>query len=54
MATCLECDGSVGIPADTKAGEIVECGECQVELEVLTVDPVTVVLAPEIEEDWGE
>jgi len=35
-------------------GEIVECGECASELEILTLDPIRAALAPEIEEDWGE
>lgn len=51
---CLECDAAVETPADIKVCEIIECGDCNVELEVLTADPVTVVLAPEVEEDWGE
>jgi alpha-aminoadipate carrier protein LysW len=36
------------------ANEIVECSACGVELEVISIDPVAVALAPEEEEDWGE
>jgi alpha-aminoadipate carrier protein LysW len=35
-------------------GEIVVCPDCGVELEVRSVAPVIVELAPEVEEDWGE
>jgi alpha-aminoadipate carrier protein LysW len=35
-------------------GEIVECPECGAELEVVNNNPVTLALAPEVEEDWGE
>ncbi len=35
-------------------GEIIECPECGMELEVIEVDPLTLELAPEVEEDWGE
>jgi alpha-aminoadipate carrier protein LysW len=37
-----------------EAGEIVVCPDCGVELEVLSVNPVELDLAPEVEEDWGE
>jgi alpha-aminoadipate carrier protein LysW len=37
-----------------QVSEIVECSECSVELEVVTADPLTLKLAPEVEEDWGE
>ncbi|GAA3767947.1 lysine biosynthesis protein LysW [Streptomyces sp. BE308] len=54
MVTCPECENSV-VPAGTPViGEIVECGECASELEILTLDPIRAALAPEIEEDWGE
>lgn len=54
MVTCLECDDAVETASDLKVSEIIECGQCQSELEVLTLDPVSVALAPEVEEDWGE
>jgi alpha-aminoadipate carrier protein LysW len=34
--------------------EIVVCPECGVELEVISVDPPELAVAPEVEEDWGE
>ncbi len=51
---CCECDASIDVPADTLAGEILECAECSVELEVVSLDPLSATPAPEVEEDWGE
>lgn len=52
--SCPECDSQVEIPTDALAGEVVTCGDCSSELEVMTLDPLAVELAPEMEEDWGE
>lgn len=54
MVICPECESPVALGEAPKVSEILECGGCAAELEVLTVDPVQVVLAPEVEEDWGE
>ncbi len=54
MATCLECVGELDLASDVEDGEIVVCPDCGVELEVMGVNPVTLELAPEVEEDWGE
>jgi alpha-aminoadipate/glutamate carrier protein LysW len=51
---CVECGGEVSLGDSVLPGEIAQCPDCGVELEVLTVAPLTVDLAPEIEEDWGE
>jgi alpha-aminoadipate carrier protein LysW len=51
---CPECGASFDIPADTLSGEIVICPECGAELEVLSLDPIQLAVAPEVEEDWGE
>ncbi len=53
MVTCPECDGKWD-NGPLEKGEIITCPECGVELEVLSVDPIEVALAPEEEEDWGE
>lgn len=52
--TCVECDAAVETGSDLIVGEILECPECGVELEVIQVSPLRIELAPEIEEDWGE
>lgn len=54
MAECIECGGELQIPSDVETGEILVCGECGVELEVMDTDPLQLDLAPEEEEDWGE
>jgi alpha-aminoadipate carrier protein LysW len=53
-ATCPECDAEISLADDTMEGEIVQCPDCGVELEVRSVDPPVLDLAPEEEEDWGE
>jgi alpha-aminoadipate carrier protein LysW len=52
--TCPECAGEFSLPADTMLSEIVSCPECGAELEVVSIDPPKLALAPEVEEDWGE
>jgi alpha-aminoadipate/glutamate carrier protein LysW len=54
VVSCPECEGHVTFADPPQLSEIVECPECAAELEVVTADPVALVLAPEIEEDWGE
>lgn len=52
-AKCPECDADLTME-NPERGEIVECGDCGAELEVLATDPIALELAPEAEEDWGE
>ena len=54
QAECPECAADVSLPEDVMESEIVQCGECGVELEVVNLNPPTLDLAPEEEEDWGE
>ncbi len=53
VATCTECDAriqaNVALP-----GEILDCPDCGAELEVRSVTPLVLALAPTVEEDWGE
>jgi alpha-aminoadipate carrier protein LysW len=53
MVACPECGAEIE-PGDVEQGEIITCPECGVELEVLSVSPLTLGLAPEEGEDWGE
>lgn len=53
-AECPECGADVSLPDDVMEGEIVQCAECGMELEVISLDPPELDLAPEEEEDWGE
>jgi len=54
MATCLECEAELGLEEDVEEGEIVVCPDCGAEMEVMSIGPVELALAPEVEEDWGE
>ncbi len=53
MTTCPECAAVIQLE-DVIMGEIVQCPDCGVELEVTGLDPLTLDLAPEEAEDWGE
>lgn len=50
---CPECFDDIHLTA-VMQNEIVQCAGCGVDLEVIELDPVTLELAPEEEEDWGE
>lgn len=52
-ANCAECDAELTL-TDVVEGEIVVCSDCGVDLEVISLDPPTLALAPMEEEDWGE
>jgi alpha-aminoadipate carrier protein LysW len=54
MVECTECGAEIETQADVEQGEIISCQDCGAELEVTKVNPLTVQLAPEEEEDWGE
>ncbi|MFA5945081.1 MAG: lysine biosynthesis protein LysW [Candidatus Thermoplasmatota archaeon] len=53
VAVCTECDAkiqaNIALP-----GEILDCSDCGAELEVRSVTPLVLALAPAVEEDWGE
>lgn len=53
QTACIECGADLALE-DVVVGEIVQCPECGVELEVLNLAPVELGLAPAEEEDWGE
>lgn len=53
MISCPECAADIEA-TDVVVGEIIQCGDCSAELEILSIDPVSVGLAPGEEEDWGE
>jgi len=47
-------DEEIELPADVEVGEIVDSPVTGTELEVISLDPVVLEEAPELEEDWGE
>ena len=53
-ASCPECEATVSLSDDVVEGEIVPCPDCATELEVVSINPPTLALAPEVGEDWGE
>jgi alpha-aminoadipate carrier protein LysW len=53
MVKCPECDAELKLDGVVQ-GEIVVCPDCGVDLEVTSLDPLAVALAPMEEEDWGE
>ncbi len=53
-APCPECGAEITLKGKILAGELVHCPECSSELEVMSVNPIKLELAPEVEEDWGE
>lgn len=54
MNNCPVCDAEVRLSEDPMEGELMECGDCGCELELLSLDPVVLGEAPDAEEDWGE
>jgi len=53
-AECPECAASIALARRPLTGEVVRCTECRAELEVISLNPLRVELAPEVQEDWGE
>jgi len=52
-AECPTCWAVFGLIEVIK-NEIVQCPECGTDLEIRTINPTTLDLAPETEEDYGE
>ncbi len=50
---CPECGNDVE-QEGLELGELIVCGECGGELEVIGTEPLRLELAPEEDEDWGE
>ncbi len=53
-ATCPECEAQLTFPTRPFKGQVTHCTDCSAELEVIEREPLTLELAPEVEEDWGE
>ena len=45
--TCPECDAEVHVDLDVDKGEIVDCDECGITLEVVGLDPVELDIVEE-------
>lgn len=53
LTSCPECEASIELQ-NVMVGEIVVCPDCGVDLEVTSLEPLELELAPMEEEDWGE
>lgn len=52
--SCPECEAELSLANDTVVNEIVVCPDCGIDLEVLSLNPPELALAPMEAEDWGE
>ncbi|MBU9723426.1 MULTISPECIES: lysine biosynthesis protein LysW [Bacillaceae] len=53
--SCLVCQSDIKFGNESFVGEIIECSDCGEEHEVVEENgSLTIGLAPEIEESWGE
>ncbi|HEY4687854.1 MAG TPA: lysine biosynthesis protein LysW [Anaerolineae bacterium] len=52
-SNCPECDAQIELDSVVQ-GEIVVCPDCGTDLEVVSLDPLSLALAPMEQEDWGE
>ena len=53
QSQCPECLAEVTL-TDVMQHEITQCPGCGAELEIAALSPLTLTLAPQEEEDWGE
>ncbi len=51
---CPECAAAVTVTRRPLRGEVVRCGDCNCELEVTRIEPLSLEVAPPVQEDWGE
>jgi len=54
IVSCPECSAEITLDAGTVVGEIIVCPDCGVDLEVKSLNPAVVDVAPMEQEDWGE
>lgn len=52
-AQCPECEAEIGLEG-LVLNEIVVCPDCGADLELVSLDPPALEVAPMEEEDWGE
>ena len=53
-AECPQCGAMIKFKSAPLLHELVRCPECGAELEVVSLEPLALDLAPIEEEDWGE
>ena len=52
--SCIECAADIDLAENTEVGEIIVCPDCGADLELMSLNPSRVELAPMEQEDWGE
>lgn len=52
LAVCPVCEAEIHVDEDVDKGEIINCEECEAQLEVVGLDPIELDLAPEDEEEY--
>ena len=53
QAQCPECMVEITL-TNVMQNEITQCPDCGAELEISALSPLSLALAPQEEEDWGE
>lgn len=54
VINCPECNGDITLGANAVEGETVTCPGCNVHLEIVSLHPQRVDVAPMESEDWGD
>jgi lysine biosynthesis protein LysW len=50
--TCLECEEEIELDEEAQPGDIILCGECEAQMELVSVNPVRLVFF--FGDDWDE
>lgn len=54
MANCPECEALLDLDADeVEEGDVINCPECGLELEIVNMNPIEVEMVEEEEEEEG-
>ncbi len=51
LAVCPECEAEIHVDEDVDKGEVINCMECEVALEVVGLDPIELDLASQDEDE---
>ncbi len=51
LAACPECEAEIHVDEDVDKGEIIHCEECDINLEVVGLDPIELDLAPDDDDE---
>jgi len=54
IGECPECEAEVPLVKGDMTGQLIDCPDCGVVLEIVSFNPVELVMAPEDAEDAGE